>query len=524
MERRKFIKNTAIASIGIPGYIKGHPFHAFASEGILGQLGDTLVQNDHILVVIQMAGGNDGLNMVIPLDQYSNYYNARPNIAIPQNSVLGLTGTAATGLHPAMTGLRDLYNNGQLAIVQAVGYPTPNFSHFRATDIWLTASNQDEYLTDGWIGRYLNAEFPGFPTGYPNTTVPDPLAIQFGSATSLGILGPNTQMGITISNPSNIINGVQDVQEAAPATAAGEKLTYVRQISNEANLYSQRVSASFTAGNTTTTNYPATSLATQLQVVAKLINGGLQTKIYVCTFSGFDTHSAQTNTNDTTTGVHASLLAQLSDAISAFHADLVTMGKDQRVIGMTFSEFGRRIKSNASGGTDHGAAAPMFLFGTQVTGGIIGTNPVLPATATVNDNISYQTDFRSIYSSLLKRWLCEDDLTISEIMLRTFNQVNICSDTQCQPTGGRESLSLIHNYPNPVQSDTMVDFKTDGGHTLLQLVGPNGGLISTLLETTYDRPTTAKINVHLGGMTPGMYYLRFQNGNKQQMKPVVVVP
>ncbi len=520
MQRRKFIRNTA-AGIAIPGIINGMSLKAYGEGGLLSQLADSVIANDHILVIIQMAGGNDGLNMVIPLDQYGNYYNARANIAIPQNSVLTLTGTAATGLHPAMTGLRDMYNDGHLSIVQSVGYPTPNFSHFRATDIWMTAANQDEYLNNGWIGRYLNAEYPGYPNGYPNVTNPDPLAVQFGSATSLELLGPNSQMGVTISDPSNIINGVADVENPAPATPAGDKLLYVRLISRQANLYSVRISNAYTAGNTTSTTYPSTSLANQLKVVAKMINGGLQTKVYICNIGGFDTHSNQANSNDTTTGTHASLLGQLSDAIKAFHTDLVAMNKDQRVVGMTFSEFGRRIKSNSSGGTDHGAAAPLFLFGSQVTGGIIGSNPVIPASATVNDNIAFQTDFRSLYSSLLKRWLCQDDLSITEVMLRTFPQMNVTSDTQCTPSRPAMNQSLIKNYPNPVLSKTTIEFKTDGGHTLLQLIGPNGRMISTLLETTYDRPATATTTLNLTGMQPGMYYIRFQNGPKSQMLPVV---
>lgn len=524
MKRRNFIRNTAVAAVGVPGMINGLPFKSFSEGTYLSQLGDSVVANDHILVIIQMAGGNDGLNMVIPLDQYGNYYNARTNIALAQNKVLALAGTAATGLHPAMTGMRDLYDAGKLAIIQSAGYPTPNFSHFRATDIWMTASDSTQILSNGWIGRMLNADYPGYPTGYPNAGNPDPLAIQFGSSTSLELLGPNSQMSVTISNPTNIINGVADVENPAPATPAGDKLLYVRQISKQANQYSVRISSTYTAGNTTATTYPNTTLANQLKVVAKMINGGLNTKVYVCNFSGFDTHSNQTNSLDTSIGSHANLLAQLSDAIKAFHTDLTLMGKDQRVVGMTFSEFGRRIKSNASGGTDHGAAAPMFLFGSQVTGGIIGNNPTIPAVAGVNDNVPYQNDFRNIYSSLLKRWLCHDDITISEIMLQTFPQVNICNDTQCQPAlPGQPALSLVRNFPNPVQGETTIEFKTDGGHTLIQLVGPNGRMISTLLEQTFNGPTTATTKLNMAGMQPGMYYIRFQNGSKSQMKPFVKV-
>lgn len=523
MKRRKFIQNAATVSVAVPGFINGLSLRSYGAGGVLSQLTNAVADNDHVLVIIQMSGGNDGLNMVIPLDQYGNYQNARSNIAIAQSAVLPLTGTLATGLHPAMTGMRDLYNSGKLCIVQAAGYPTPNFSHFRATDIWMTASNQDEILTNGWLGRYLNIEYPGYPNGYPNTNSPDPLAIQFGSSTSLELLGPNSQMAVTISNPTNIINGLADVENPAPNTPAGDKLLYVRNISRQANQYSVRISASYTAGNTTTTTYPNTTLANQLKVVAKMIHGGIKTKIFVCNFGSFDTHSGQVNNTDTSTGTHANLLAQLSDAIKAFHTDLVTMGKDQRVVGMTFSEFGRRIKSNASGGTDHGAAAPMFLFGSQVTGGIIGTNPTISANPGGGDNIPFQNDFRTIYSSLLKRWLCQDDLSLQEIMLRTFPQVNVVNDSGCLPGPRTERESLVRSFPNPAEGETTIEFKTDGGHTLLQLIGANGRVISTIMEKTFDRPQKTTTKVNLTGMQRGMYYIRFQNGNKTEMKPVMKI-
>lgn len=525
MERRKFLRNTAAGAVALPNLISGFNMKAYGEGSYFDQLHQSTAQTDHVLVIIQMAGGNDGLNMVIPLDRYNDYYNARTNIAIPQANVLGLTGTQATGLHPSLTGLRDMYNNGNVAIVQSAGYPTFNFSHFRATDIWMSGSNSDEYITNGWLGRYLNTEYSGFPDGYPNTAMPDPLAIQFGSTTSLSLLGPTSQMSVTISDPNNFLNFVNDVEDPVPNTPAGAKLSYVRQISRQSEVYSNIIKNAYNvSGNVNMTTYPNTTLAGQLKIVARLINGGLKTKVYAVNFSGFDTHANQVNSTDHTTGSHANLMAQLGDAIKAFHTDLKAMNKDQRVIGMTFSEFGRRIKSNASGGTDHGQAAPMFLFGTKVTGGVIGSSPVLPTTATVNDNIAMQTDFRSIYSSLLSRWLCQDDPSTLAIMLRSFPQINVADNSDCVPTTPfNNPLQLITNYPNPATSYTMVEFRTDGGHTSMQLVGPDGHLISTIMEKTFDRPTTGTQRVDMSNLRMGMYYIRFQNGNKTQMKPVLRV-
>ncbi|TDH21387.1 DUF1501 domain-containing protein [Segetibacter sp. 3557_3] len=525
MQRRKFLRNTAASAVALPGLINGFNMKAYGEGSMLHNLYTSVVQTDHILVIIQMAGGNDGLNTVIPLDQYSNYFNARSNIAIAENKVLALTGTSATGLNPALGGLRDLYNDGKVCIVQSAGYPSPNFSHFRATDIWLSASNQDEYISNGWAGRYLNLEYPGYPNGYPSGSMPDPLAVQFGSSTSLAILGPNSQMGVTISNPDNFLNFVNDVEDAVPNTPAGERLAYVRQISKQSEIFSNVIKTSYNIpGNANKATYPNNTLANQLKIVARLINGGLKTKIYAVNYSGFDTHANQVNASDTSTGTHANQLAILGDSVKAFHTDLKLMNKDNKVIGMTFSEFGRRIKSNASMGTDHGAAAPMFLFGTPVTGGIVGANPIIPSAASVNDNIPFQTDFRSIYSSLLKRWLCQDEPSLLSEMFRTFPQIDVCSNVECLPQGGRTAPEvLVKNYPNPVINSTTVEFKTDGGHTLMQLVDKDGHIISTIMEKTFDRPTTGTQRVDMGRLKLGVYYIRFQNGNKSQMKAVLKV-
>ena len=525
MKRRNFIRNSSISAIGLPGAINGFNLTAHADDNLLSRFFLPGTTNDHILVIIQMSGGNDGLNTVIPLDQYGNYVNARSNIAIVQNKVLPLTGTAATGLHPSLTGLRDLYNDGKLCIIQSAGYPAPSFSHFRATDIWMTAADSDQYLNDGWLGRYLNGEYPDYPSGYPTTEMPDPLGIQFGSGTSLSLLGPASPMGYTISDPNAFINNADGAEDVVPAnTPMGEKLQYIRDVSKQAQVYYNTVKNAFNFnGNTNLATYPVNNLASQLKIVARLINGGLKTKIYVVSVGGFDTHSNQTNNTDTATGTHAALMATLGDSIKAFHTDLKLMNKDQRVLGMTFSEFGRRIKSNASGGTDHGYAAPMFVFGSQATGGIIGTNPVLPAVAGVNDNIALQNDFRSIYFSIMKRWLCQDSASLQQVMLQNFTELNICNNANCAPLGRSTSIQreFVKNSPNPATGSTVVEFKTAGGHTLLQLLSPEGIVIANLLETNYDRPQTIFKEIDLSRYKAGMYYLRFQNGANQQMKPVI---
>ncbi|MEY4892602.1 MAG: hypothetical protein RIQ34_1214, partial [Bacteroidota bacterium] len=346
MKRKDFLYGSIPAAAMLPDLINGYSIKAFNSQSPLVQAlmrGNTLT--DHVLVIVQLSGGNDGLNMVIPVADYSKYYNARTNVAIPENRVLPISGVTGTGLHPSMTGLQGLFADGKAKLIQAVGYPQPNFSHFRATDIWMSASNSNQEVYTGWAGRYLNYEYPDFPIGYPNTDMPDPLAIQIGSTTSLTLQGPSVNMGMSITNPTSFYNLVNGTTDPVPNTPA---------------------------------------LADQLKIVARLVKGGLKTRVYMVSFGGFDTHSVQVNSADTTTGSHATLLQRVSDAIRAFQEDLKFLGIEDRVVGMTFSEFGRRIKSNSSSGTDHGAAAPMFLFGKSVEAGMLGVNPTLPTTATVN--------------------------------------------------------------------------------------------------------------------------------------------
>jgi uncharacterized protein (DUF1501 family) len=204
MERRKFIRNSL--ALLTPTIIGGNPIHILQDHPMLDTALLATASNENVLVIIQLSGGNDGLNTVIPISDYANYYNARTNIAIPEKSILKLTGNDATGIHPAMTAMQNLYSDGKLNVVQSVGYPQPSFSHFRATDIWMSGADSNEYLNTGWAGRFLNAENPGYPDNYPSADKPDPLAIQIGSLATLTCQGPAVNMSLSISDPSSFYN------------------------------------------------------------------------------------------------------------------------------------------------------------------------------------------------------------------------------------------------------------------------------------------------------------------------------
>jgi uncharacterized protein (DUF1501 family) len=521
MERRNFIKNSL--ALMAPTMIGGNPIHILQDHPLLDSELLATSTNDRVLVIIQLNGGNDGLNTVIPLSEYSNYNNARSNIAIPEKKVLKLTGQDATGIHPAMTSMQNLFSDGKLNIVQSVGYPKPNFSHFRATDIWMSGSDSDEYLNTGWAGRLLNYENQGYPDNYPSKEKPDPLAIQIGSLASLTCQGPAVNMALSISDPSSFYNLIDGSNASVSNTNAGYELSFLRGVAKQTNLYTARIKAASDSVKQQVA-YPNNSLSSQLKIVARLIKGGLQTKVYMVSYGGFDTHASQAVATDTTTGTHANLLKVLSDAIAAFQSDMRGLEIEDRVIGMTYSEFGRRIKSNASGGTDHGSAAPLFLFGKNVRGGVFGNNPSIPASVTVNDNIPYQYDFRTVYNTILQNWFCINETGQTEVLSKSYPTLPLINASVCgvnNPESTFAKEALIYNYPNPFSSQTKIEFKTKGGHTVLQLLDGSGSVIKLLVEATYNFAGMNSYMLYSSGLIPGVYYIRMQNEDKVYVKAII---
>ncbi|MCY7292802.1 MAG: DUF1501 domain-containing protein [Ferruginibacter sp.] len=529
MKRREFLGKSM--AVTLPAILSGYSVKAFTEDSpLVKALMGTGTDTDHVLVIIQLSGGNDGLNMIIPINTYNLYNAARLNIAIPENRILPLSGYANTGLHPSMTGLQTMYNETKLKVIQAVGYPQPNFSHFRSTDIWMSASNSVQEVYTGWAGRYLNYEYPNFPNGYPNANAKDPLAIQIGSTSTLTSQGPTVNMAMSITSATSFYQLINGTSDPVPATKAGKELSYVRNVAKQTQLYAGSITAA--AAKVTVQNpYPANnSLADQLKIVARLVKGGLQTRIYMVSFGGFDTHSLQTTVADTTVGSHAVLLGRVSDAIKAFQDDLKYLGIEDRVVGMTFSEFGRRIKSNSSVGTDHGAAAPMFLFGKPVQGGVLGDNPTILPVATFNDNVPMQYDFRSIYSTLLEKWFCIPKATVKNLFPQNINntlqELPLIKNGSCTNASPNTSgSSLITNFPNPFTNNTTIEFTTEGGHTLIQIMDSTGRLIANLLEKDFPVGVKLKqiITFNASHLSSGIYYARLQNGATQQVRAMMKV-
>ncbi|MBL7813029.1 MAG: DUF1501 domain-containing protein [Bacteroidetes bacterium] len=520
MKRSTFLKTTGAALL--PVTVNNNALAAMRPDSLLSRLAAMATQTDHVLVLIDLAGGNDGLNTVIPLDQYSNLSTARSNILIPSNKVLGLNGTTATGLHPSLQGLQQMYNNGKLHIVQSVGYPNQNYSHFRSQDIWFSASDSDQYVASGMAGRYLNMEYPGFPVGYPSTANPDPLGIQVGSLLTLMFQGPATNLGMAITDPNNVFNSTIGIPDTAPSTHAGEQLTYVRTIAEQTSAYSKTIKNA-AAKVTSQKPYPDTDLANQLKTVARLVAGGLQTRVYMVSIGGFDTHSSQSDKTDPTKGIHANLMKTLNDAIVAFQADCEFLGIADRVVGATLSEFGRRIRSNDSMGTDHGAAAPVFIFGNAVNGGkMTGVNPTIPTTVKVDDNLPMQYDFRQIYATLLNDWFCLNDTQVENILLKKFNYLPLiaqgCNGNAVRSLAGKGRLLLSCN-PNPFTDSAVLQYISSGQRVQISLMDYAGRMVETLVDTQMPAGSH-RLEMSLAHIPAGKYLLVYQDLQYRQVVPV----
>ncbi len=319
-----------------------------------------------VLVVLQLEGGNDGLNMIVPYADDA-YYKARPKIALPADQVIKLDDAA--GLHPRLTAFSELYGEGHLGLIQGVGYPNPNRSHFRSTEIWQTASDADHNRNNGWLGRYFESCCRGS----------DPaVGVAIGGQTPQAFGSPRPG-GMAISNP--------------------EQFRYM--------MSSDRI-PEITRKTKSSVDYPRTQLGNSLNLVSRLIAGGLPTRVYYVSQGGFDTHANQISSHDR-------LMGDLNGALASFVADLKAQRNFDRVMLISFSEFGRRVAENASGGTDHGTAAPLFVLGGGVKPGFHGIQPSL--TDLQDGDLKFTTDFRSVYATVLEKWLGAQS---EEILGRTF--------------------------------------------------------------------------------------------------------
>ena len=430
--RREFLRT------GLLGGSLSWTLPAFLSrtmDSLHAQADGSLIQgvtgrDGNILVVLQLAGGNDGLNTVIPLGN-DEYRKARPTLGMADSVALRLD--PKTGLHPSLSGLASAFQEGNLAIVQGVGYPNPNRSHFRSTEIWATAVDSDKSSTTGWIGRYFDNACSGCDASVGIATASQ-LPQSFAAATPKGVLyqgGGGTKKKTSKKKGSNLSDSdasMMSMEEDDAGEAGGSigmlngpgnlgkmsALDFLERTEMDAKVSQQEI-ANASAKAKNSVPFPSSRLGQNFAMISRLIAGGMPTRIYYLSLGGFDTHTQQAD-------AHARLLKEMGDAVSAFLADLKAQGNLGRVSLMTFSEFGRRVKENASGGTDHGAAAPLFLAGGGVKAGLLGQMPSLAPKELFDGDVKYNTDFRSVYATVLEKHL---GVKSEPILKKSFPTINV---------------------------------------------------------------------------------------------------
>ena len=537
MKRRNFIKLTSSASaLGLfPNEITSA---LKVAEDFLG-----CNITNRKLVLIDLAGGNDGLNTVIPINNYDLYSNLRPTLRIPDsgvNSFINLDSTLSEnqqlGLHPALVGLKNLYDEGILRILQSVGYPSQNKSHFTSTDIYNTGNDGNSWLNggdSGWIGRFMESYY------YNLVESSFPLGVEIGSKSgSLGFHG-EAEHGLAINIEGQDASGFYSVLSGLggqpptyiPDSHYGTELQYIIENDQLSNTYSEAISNAFNNGSNNA-DYQDTDISDQLKTVARLISGGLESKIYLVKLRGFDTHFSQIQSQNDIIGEHNELLTALDGAINKFMADIQSQGFQDDIVGLTFSEFGRKAKENGNLGTDHGEIAPMFVFGQPVNGGVSGVNVDLTE-ATEDNNWqlqTYQHDYRQTIGTLLQDYLGADNLAIdatffnhttnesfsdnkiSELIKTEFSVAENCYTNTLTGNDNIEKLFTIS--PNPSNNSIILSGYNYNGDISYKIYDLNSKLV---LEgrAKIDEP------INISSFMNGIYLITLRFNNRVETHRII---
>ncbi len=504
--RRNFLIKSGILGAAATMPFGNHILSAPAPNAFSTALNQS--ESERILVLIRLAGGNDGLNMIIPRGN-NFYYNNRQTIGIGEDSLIPVD--AENGFHPQLAELMPMWNDGVVSAIHNVGYPSPNLSHFRSTDIWASASDSDVVDDTGWLGRYFEHIMPS----YVDTPPVVPPALQIGNSSDgvFAMNGPNASLSIT--NPQQFYSIAQNGQlyntlGLGNCTQDLEK-AFLRQMANSTFFYANSIQDAYNRAQSMPANYayPDHYLADGLNIVAQMIKGNLGTKVYFVTLGGFDTHVSQENN-------HANLMSYLGGSIRAFYEDMKQYNKSQDVLMMTFSEFGRTWTENDSFGTDHGTGAPMFIVGEGIQNGVIGSQPDL-SNLGVYDDPEFEHDFRDIYYSILKDWLCIDPNVVNYIMGRPFAGMPglLTACNYIENTNASNAL-LGHkiNPGNPFIIDLHYSIKHDS-KIQLQWLNDQGQLMFNLINDISSKGSHVfAFNRSTFNIPPGKYFYRLNAGGE----------
>ncbi|MEM8601309.1 MAG: DUF1501 domain-containing protein [Bacteroidota bacterium] len=507
--RRDFLAASGLLAAGATVTLGGTPVRAMGHAPLLHALSS--VENDRVLVLVQLKGGNDGLNSVVPVRD-DLYYRARPTLSLSRAQTRPLDPDF--GLNGHLDALMRYWERDRMAIVQSVGYPSPNLSHFVSTDTWLTGEIRDatplQDTTTGWLGRLNDALYP------PSGPFPDaPPAVQVGTRLPLLGAGLETNLMMSLKDAQAVDTlaerGILYDPDAVPEGSYGPVLSYLRSVANLSERYVAPVQAAAQAASTGE-GYPSTTFADNLAVVARLIKGRLGAKTYVVSLGNFDTHGNQLER-------HTRLCTELAEGVHAFFGDLERSGDAKRVVLMTFSEFGRRVYENGSGGTDHGEASVVFLLGGDETvgGGLYGEPPDL-----TGENVPYQEDFRSLYGILLRDWLgVQSDIVASGTSDSAALTGLIQTPFSTTPSRSADALAAV--YPNPATSRVVVEINLAQRQVVrLDVVDLRGRVVHTAAERTIE-PGLHRVPMMWGRLAAGVYTVRLRTSAGTSSRTVSVI-
>lgn len=516
--RRNFLLTGSLAAIGSAMSLNGVGVQALAKSPLLAALSNA--NTDRVLVLIRLKGGNDGLNTIIPVYDYGTYTTHRPQIALPMGSIVMLDNTAQIGMHSGLTNLNPLWLDGKMKVIHNVAYPNQNLSHFRSSDIWASASDADEYVNSGWVGRFLEQEYPAYLEAPPSV----PPAIQIGSESNLTFRGESVNMSLVINNPNEFYQIAQtgqlyDIQNI-PDCYYGEELGFMRQVANSSFRYSETIKTAYDS-STAAVSYPTNnSLASSLAIIARLIKGNLGTKVYMASIDGFDTHANQLTS-------HATLLTRIGTAVKAFYDDLAATGHNQQVLIATHSEFGRRVFQNGSLGTDHGEAAPIILIGDGLGGnGFVGTAPNIAQSNWVGPgNLPVEIDFRRLYATLLQDWFCMHPAIVDAVMGQSFTRLSGLVDACSPSVGSNDTAVLLGHQPDfSIAGSTLIKYSLlVGGNARLRILNKAGQPLTTLFNTYHNKGSYKfSFNSYSYNLPAGEYIYQLDAGGKSYSRLISV--
>jgi len=501
MKRRNFLKNAAFSTA--PMFLNSMPLGVFANPKMLEAF--SCNPDDRSIVIIHLNGANDGLNNLIPLNQLQLYSDYRPNVKFAENELLtlqaDLSDNQMIGLNPNMDDFKHLYETGKLAIIQGAGYPNLNRSHFASGKLWAFGGDGGTYKnnTRGFMANYLENRYP-FYEGDPFADNLDPLGISMGTFEKTyycsDTIYHTSLKDIDVNGFGSAVNSLLGTQISnVPSTDHGNVMNHILAVENSVNVYSERVSATFAAGNNIAT-YNNESLANQLKIIARLLSGGSKTKVFTAGKGGWDTHGDQKNRQNP-------LLKATGKALRAFQDDLTALGLADKVITVVFSEFGRKYRENGGKGTDHGTLGPMYIVGDAVNAGVYGTNPLLADEFLVKDapdpNTQLQYDYRTVFGTILQDFMGADNTSITATFKTTsfintkpeliLPSLKAGPDCQVDPTQGT-AITLKAFLEGPMNSGTMIStLSTD---SLLPDKDPYTGL-QTAYDEAFDAVESAAI-------------------------------